>query len=110
MTKNEDYRESVFQLIDEERERQIKLGKSDNNPWIIWLTILNDYLGRVANTLWKMVYEVEERTIDDLLEDTIKLLAIGVAFCEHIILESPAIEPEEDSGVLFLEDGKPEKS
>ena len=79
-------REMVLQLIDEERNRQIKLGRSDNNPWAVWLMILTDYFGRTANILWKLAFNVGGVTPDDLLKALIKFLAVGVAFGEHIII------------------------
>jgi hypothetical protein len=88
------FREVAFQLIDEERERQIEKGKIDNHPWILWLTIMTDYLGRIAYILYSMAYKPDSVSIDTLLKEVVKLEAIGVAFIEHIILESDSAEPE----------------
>ena len=105
MSKHASYREVVFQLIDEERERQIELGKSDNNPWALWLMILGDYVGRISNTLWKLTTGDKDTTGDDLLKDLVRALAIGVAWSEHIILHSINIE-EDDLGDITIQEEK----
>lgn len=103
MSKHISYRETMFQLIDEERERQIELGKSDNNPWALWTMIFSDYVGRVSNTLWKLTTGNEDTTVDDLLKDLVRVLAIGVAWGEHIIMHSVEVE-EEDLGEITVQE------
>lgn len=82
-------REIFLLMVDEERNRQQELGKEDNNSWAMWLIIMTDYLGKVSNTLWRLVFSVEETDQHDLLRALVKLLAIGVAWGEHIIISDP---------------------
>ncbi len=105
MSKDISYRETVFQLIDEERERQIELGKDDNNPWALWLMIVSDYFGRVANTLWKLTAGDKDTTSDDLMKDLIRVLAVGVAWVEHIIMYAKVNE-EENFGDITVQEEK----
>ena len=70
-------RETVFLLIDEERNRQIELGKPQKHAWATWLILFTDYTGRVAKELWALAYRQKD-TADSLIEALVKLLAVGV--------------------------------
>lgn len=84
MTDEKFLREVVFQMIDEERERQINLDKEQRHAWATWNIIFNDYVGRVARELWYLANK-DKNTADDIILSLVKVLAVGVAWLEDIL-------------------------
>ena len=78
-----EYRESVYLLVDAERQNQIDKGKPQSHTWAMWLMILTDYTGRVARALWNVTFN--GGTHDDVLIPLTKAVAVGVAWLEDIV-------------------------
>ena len=78
-------REVIFNLVDEERERQIEAGKPDNQPWANWLIIFVEYTGKLSKTLWNMAMNNEDASFDSAFMALLKVVSIGVAWLEDIV-------------------------
>lgn len=75
-------RETIYKLVDAERERQDKMwGRQDHNP-AIWLAILVEEVGEVAAAIIGMTWEAEKQRPANIEKELIQVVAVVVATIE----------------------------
>lgn len=70
-------REQIFELIDKERTHQDMKWGEQNHDSFVWMAILMEEVGEIANALID-----SEKSYEDVLKETVQTAAVCVAFLE----------------------------
>ena len=77
-------RDLVFDAINAERERQIKLEKGKNHSWATWYIIFAKYVGKLGEEFLSIAFNRKSEAYD-FYNAIIEVLAVGVAWAEEAL-------------------------
>ena len=80
-----DNRTKVFIDIDNERNRQKRLWGEQVHPYPVWLTILAEEFGEVAQAIQAGYLWSKESDSNDLYKELVQVAAVSTAIAEQVI-------------------------